>query len=199
MPELLSKRCRHVITENEQTLAAAGALEHGDFAQFGRLMLASIAPSRSTTKKIELPRARCRGRRRGIGIPGVYGARMTGGGFGGYTVDLRRQMPSVRCPTHFDKSLRRRFHKKPDIFASRASEGAMERHELAAHASPRGRWTPAAGGVHPSKTLKVKFVSVLGVVGGAGYIGSHTAKAVAQCGRSCRWCSTTWSTATGGR
>ncbi|MCA1850188.1 MAG: galactokinase, partial [Acidobacteria bacterium] len=38
LPEPVRRRCRHVITENERTLAAAGALRRGDLEEFGRLM-----------------------------------------------------------------------------------------------------------------------------------------------------------------
>ena len=38
LPEIIRKRCRHVVTENERTLNAAEALKQNDFAEFGRLM-----------------------------------------------------------------------------------------------------------------------------------------------------------------
>jgi galactokinase len=87
--ELLRRRCRHVVSENLRVENAAGALEGGDFAEFGRLMFASHESLRDDyqvscpelDQLVELARP----------LPGVYGARMTGGGFGGCTVNLVRR------------------------------------------------------------------------------------------------------------
>jgi galactokinase len=81
------RRCRHVITENARVLEAGQALRHSDFAAFGRLMAASHLSMRDDFEisaaevdtMVELADA--------FG-DGVYGARMTGGGFGGSTVNL---------------------------------------------------------------------------------------------------------------
>jgi galactokinase len=87
MSELVLRRCRHVITENARVLAAGAALKSSDFGEFGRLMDVSHASMRDDFEisapevdvMVELARA--------FGA-GVYGARMTGGGFGGSTVNL---------------------------------------------------------------------------------------------------------------
>ena len=86
LPEVIKKRCRHVITENEQTLNAAEALENNNLAEFGRLMWLSHASLRDdyevSCKELDLLvdiAQDCRF---------VLGARMTGGGFGGSTVNL---------------------------------------------------------------------------------------------------------------
>ncbi|MBW7905821.1 MAG: galactokinase [Phycisphaerae bacterium] len=82
----LLARARHVVTENERTLAAAAALRAEDWPELGRLMSASHASLRddyqvscaqldALVERLE----RC---------PGVLGARMTGGGFGGCVVAL---------------------------------------------------------------------------------------------------------------
>jgi len=84
--EVVYRRCRHVTRENERVLEAVEALEAGDLARFGRLMDASHQSLRDDyevscaelDRMVELAR-RCEG---------VYGARMTGGGFGGCTVSL---------------------------------------------------------------------------------------------------------------
>lgn len=84
--ELLRRRCRHVVSENLRVQNAAGALSRGDLAEFGRLMFASHESLRDDYEVscpeldalVELARP----------LPGVYGARMTGGGFGGCTVNL---------------------------------------------------------------------------------------------------------------
>jgi galactokinase len=83
-------RARHVITENDRTVAAAQALRDGDLSAFGQLMAASHHSMRDdfeiTTPKIDslvwtLQTA--------IGDHG--GARMTGGGFGGCVVAVMDQ------------------------------------------------------------------------------------------------------------
>ncbi len=79
-------RARHVVSENERTLAAARALEAGDAATFGRLMDASHASlrdlyevsSEALDAMVEAART----------APGCLGARMTGAGFGGCAVAL---------------------------------------------------------------------------------------------------------------
>jgi galactokinase len=86
LPELIRRRCNHVITENARTLAAVQALEKDDLELFGRLMVASHQSLKSdyevSSPELDLLVDLARK------IPGVYGARMTGGGFGGCTVNL---------------------------------------------------------------------------------------------------------------
>jgi galactokinase len=87
LPDTVFRRCRHVITEDARVLAAGTALAADDLAGFGQLMNASHASMRDDFEitvsevdtMVELARA--------FG-PAVYGARMTGGGFGGSTVNL---------------------------------------------------------------------------------------------------------------
>ncbi len=80
------RRARHVITENARTLAAAEALRRGDLPTVGQLMRESHASLRddyevSCPELDSIADVLC-------GIQGVYGARMTGGGFGGHAVAL---------------------------------------------------------------------------------------------------------------
>lgn len=86
LPAPLQKRCRHVVSENLRVEHAAAALQAGDLAYFGQLMLESHASLRDDYEVscseldflVDLARP----------LEGVYGARMTGGGFGGCTVNL---------------------------------------------------------------------------------------------------------------
>jgi galactokinase len=84
--EPLNRRARHVIAENARVLAAVGALRAGDLIELGRLFEASHESLRDdfevSTPEIDALVARLRG------IPGVYGSRLTGGGFGGSVVAL---------------------------------------------------------------------------------------------------------------
>lgn len=88
LPDVLYRRARHIVTENARTLEAAIALKDGDVEKFGRLMSSSHASLRDDYEvssaeldlMVELAGSR----------EGVLGARMTGGGFGGCTVNLVR-------------------------------------------------------------------------------------------------------------
>ena len=86
LPKKIRQRCRHIITENARTLSAAEALEAGDLKKMGSLMAESHTSLRDDYEvscreldlMVEIARSlRC-----------VFGARMTGGGFGGCTVNL---------------------------------------------------------------------------------------------------------------
>jgi galactokinase len=89
LPDPILRRVRHVVTENERTLAAARALRAGDLAEMGRLMYESHYSLRDdyevSSPELDLLVEIARG------LPGVLGARMTGGGFGGSTVTLVRR------------------------------------------------------------------------------------------------------------
>ncbi len=87
LPDAIFRRCRHIVTEDARVLAAGIALRQNDLHAFGKLMNESHTSMRDDFEisapevdtMVELARA--------FG-PGVYGARMTGGGFGGSTVNL---------------------------------------------------------------------------------------------------------------
>ena len=86
LPETILRRARHVVTENARVLQAATALDADDPAECGLLMGASHSSLRDdyevSCPELDLMVDLARG------APGVYGARMTGGGFGGCTVNL---------------------------------------------------------------------------------------------------------------
>jgi galactokinase len=86
LPENVRKRCRHVVYEDERVLEGIAALERGDPAAFGELMVASHISLRddyevSCAELDAMVEA-------AWDAPGVIGARMTGGGFGGCAVAL---------------------------------------------------------------------------------------------------------------
>jgi galactokinase len=84
LPGPLDRRARHVITENQRVLETVEALAAGDLARIGELFCASHDSLRNDFEVsvpaldslVEIAR----------GVPGVYGARLTGGGFGGSVV-----------------------------------------------------------------------------------------------------------------
>jgi galactokinase len=86
MPRNAFKRARHVITENLRTVAAAEALLIGDMAEVGRLM-AEAHWSYSLDFEASCPEADAMVEL-AQDLPGLLGARLTGGGFGGCTINL---------------------------------------------------------------------------------------------------------------
>ena len=83
---VIFRRCRHVVQENNRVIEAAKSLQDKDVAAFGALMIESHQSLRDDYEvscpeldiMVELQ----------LGAQGVYGARMTGGGFGGCTIAL---------------------------------------------------------------------------------------------------------------
>lgn len=84
--EILIKRAKHAVTENERTLKAKAALVAGDLAAFGKLLDASHASLRDDYEVtgVELDTLVATAQEQ----PGVLGARMTGAGFGGCAIAL---------------------------------------------------------------------------------------------------------------
>ncbi|MDQ4069307.1 MAG: galactokinase, partial [Actinomycetota bacterium] len=92
--DLLRRRARHVITENQRVRDFAGCLRTGDLAGAGRLMAASHA-SLATDFEVSTPALDALVAELSS-TPGVYGARLTGAGFGGCTVALADRDSPVR-------------------------------------------------------------------------------------------------------
>ena len=86
--EHVRRRARHVVTENQRVLDFADALRHGDYEQAGALMVQSHR-SLATDFDTSTP-AMDHAVDDLVRSPGVFGARMTGGGFGGCVVALCR-------------------------------------------------------------------------------------------------------------
>ncbi|OAT77404.1 galactokinase [Mangrovibacter phragmitis] len=84
---IVAKRVRHVLTENERTLAAANALADGDLQKMGELMAASHASMRDDFE-ITVPQIDTLVDIVKAAIGDKGGVRMTGGGFGGCVVAL---------------------------------------------------------------------------------------------------------------
>ncbi|MET0662823.1 MAG: galactokinase family protein [Ilumatobacteraceae bacterium] len=91
--ELVRRRARHVVTENARVVAFADALERGDYVAAGEQMVASHRSLRDDFA-VSTPMMD-RAVREVVDRPGVFGARMTGGGFGGCVVTLCRPDATV--------------------------------------------------------------------------------------------------------
>jgi galactokinase len=83
---VLEKRARHVVEENQRVLLAVSAIEAGEMAELGRLFDASHASLRDLYE-VSSPELDTLVEIAGS-VPGVLGARLTGAGFGGCTVNL---------------------------------------------------------------------------------------------------------------
>jgi galactokinase len=124
LPVLIYRRCRHVIAENARVLAAADALTHGDLIRFGNLMAESHKSLRDdfevSCRELDLMVEIAASQK------GVYGARMTGGGFGGCTINTVANADV----NEFRESVARVYEEEtglaPEIFVSNAAEGATE-------------------------------------------------------------------------
>ncbi len=86
LPPELRRRARHVLTENQRTVAAAAELEKGNLKGVGELMHDSHRSMRDDYEIVPPKLDRLAAATRAV--DGCYGSRMTGGGFGGCTVSL---------------------------------------------------------------------------------------------------------------
>lgn len=124
LPVTIGKRCLHVVRENQRTLDVARALAEGDLALVGRLMRESHESLR------DLYEVSCRELdimvEAAEGLPGFIGGRMTGGGFGGCTINLVR----AENAENFAKKIAERYRQKtginPQIYLCSAEDGAGE-------------------------------------------------------------------------
>ncbi|MEE6506872.1 hypothetical protein FKM82_007881 [Ascaphus truei] len=112
------RRARHVITEIARTTSAARALKAGDYRAFGKLMVQSHNSLRddyevSCPELDELVSL-------ALKVSGVYGSRMTGGGFGGCTVTLVEASAADRTK----QQLQEKFSGSATFYITKPSEGA---------------------------------------------------------------------------
>jgi galactokinase len=124
LSSVVYRRCRHVITENARVLTAAKALESQDLDGFGELMAGSHASLRDdyevSCKELDLMVELARE------VEGVYGSRMTGGGFGGSTVSLVDSEHVERFRERVAAGYEEATKIKPELYTCAASKGAEE-------------------------------------------------------------------------
>ena len=119
---LTLKRARHVITENERTVAASEAMQNGDADKLGELMNQSHeslkddfeVSSNELDTMVDAARAQ----------PGCLGARMTGAGFGGCAVALVNDTEVDAFVPNVGKAYCDAADHKPSIYICRATDGA---------------------------------------------------------------------------
>ena len=123
LSEILLKRARHVVSENDRVLKAVEELEKGDLESFGRLMVASHESLRDDYEVscneldvlVEVA----------LKQPGVLGARMTGAGFGGCTVNLVRAGAAESFAEAVQEGYRKATGLNAEIYVCEASDGAL--------------------------------------------------------------------------
>jgi len=121
LPEPIRRRCRHVVTENARVGRAAEALRTGDVDLLGELFAASQASMRDDYE-ISLPEIDAL-----VEIARTHGSlasRMTGGGFGGCTVNLVPEADWARFEAGVLAEYPARTGRKPTVFRCRVVDGA---------------------------------------------------------------------------
>lgn len=128
------KRCRHVISENLRAVAAAAALERRDLKELGRLMAEAHD---SYSKDFE---GSCEEADRMVELanrePGLIGARLTGGGFGGCTVNLVESTHAAAFARNLRRSYQEAIGLDPEIYLCHASAAAGALSALAVDPAP---------------------------------------------------------------
>jgi galactokinase len=122
LPEPLRRRARHVVGENARVLGTVDALRRGDLEGAGAHLNASHDALRDdyevSAPELDLLVEAANG------VPGVYGARMTGGGFGGSIVVLVRPDAVAALTRALETAFAARHGRKPAVLRVRASSGA---------------------------------------------------------------------------
>jgi galactokinase len=121
LPEPVRARARHVITENDRAVRGAAALEAGDATTFGKLMNESHTSLRddyevSIPEMDTLVAAAQR-------VPGCYGSRLTGAGFGGCTVSLVQESQVEQFKRDVAAAYQKATGRDTTIYVCRASDG----------------------------------------------------------------------------
>jgi galactokinase len=125
LPEVIRRRAKHIITENARVLTGVAALRKGDLKTMGECMNQSHLSSRddfgNSSKELDVM-FDC-----AAGLPGLYGRRLSGGGFGGCTVNL----VAAGNAKEFAETLATRYKSKtkiePTMHVCKAAGGAYER------------------------------------------------------------------------
>jgi galactokinase len=122
LTETVYRRCRHVISENDRVLKAAQILRAGNSTELGPLLAESHRSLREDYQvscseldaMVEIASRQ----------PGVTGARMTGGGFGGCTINLVATAGAARFQSHVAAEYEKETGMRPEIYVCEASQSA---------------------------------------------------------------------------
>ena len=126
VPEPARRRARHIVCENARVERFVEACAAGDLRKMGQLFIES---HHSLQFEYEVSCAELDFLvDTAIGIEGVYGARMTGGGFGGCTVNLVDPAAEAKFRSGIAEKYQERYAADPQIYRCRPSAGASEVH-----------------------------------------------------------------------
>ncbi len=119
------KRCRHVVTENVRVREAGRAMVAGDPVALGKVMLAAHASYRddfgASVAEVDFLVDTA------VSLPGCYGGRLTGGGFGGCTVNLVKADLVESFTPALHRAYQERFGIDAAIYVCEAVDGALAR------------------------------------------------------------------------
>jgi len=122
MDEVVYNRAMHVVTENERTIQAREELERGDWREVGALMNESHASMRDnyevSCEEVDILVDIAQN------FPGVYGSRLTGGGFGGCTVTLVAEESAEELMEHMKSEYKTSTGIDCPCFVTRPARGA---------------------------------------------------------------------------
>jgi galactokinase len=122
MPATIYKRCLHVVSENRRVLEGARYMTDGDVNGFGRLMRESHNSLR------DLYEVSCREldvmAEIAQSLEGYCGGRMTGGGFGGCTVNIVKTADAEKFAGQISERYQTAIGIKPDVYVCSAANGA---------------------------------------------------------------------------
>ncbi len=121
LPDVVFRRARHVISENQRVLDTVAALERGDLACVGRLLTESHRSLRddydvSSPELDAMVEA-------AMAVPGCFGSRLTGAGFGGCTVSLVADGAVDDFVSHLSQAYRERIGRLAMVYVTRAADG----------------------------------------------------------------------------
>ncbi len=128
LPDLIHRRAAHIIGENDRVFQAREALQAGDPATLGKLMTSSHASSRinfeNSTPELDLLV------KIATAIPGVWGARLTGGGFGGAIVALTEREYALQIGAEISRHYHARTGHQTIPLICRPGDGAWHANTL---------------------------------------------------------------------
>jgi len=122
LPEEVSKRARHVVEEIARSNQAEALLEAGNIQRFGELMNECHVSLRDLYE-VSCPELNTMARI-AQSLDGCYGARLTGGGFGGCTANLVAREQTEEFSQSLAKGYQAETGYQPEIYITRASNGA---------------------------------------------------------------------------
>ncbi len=125
MSDAAYRRCRHIISDNGRVRQAKQAMFDGDPVAFGQLMLAGHASERDdfecSCEEVDFLVETA------TTLPGCFGARLTGGGFGGSTVNLVKRTHADAFATAIKAAYKQQFNIAADVYICDAVDGAWIR------------------------------------------------------------------------